>query len=35
LEFPRPFDLDYWIRQWERTKFKTGWQELLGGKKRV
>lgn len=35
LEFPRPFDLDYWIRQWEKTKFKTGWQELLGGKKRV
>ncbi len=27
LEFPQPFDLNFWIRQWEKTKFKTGWQE--------
>jgi imidazolonepropionase-like amidohydrolase len=27
LEFPKPFDLDYWIKQWERTKFKKGWEE--------
>ena len=27
LEFPKPFDLDFWIRQWEKTKFKKGWQE--------
>jgi len=27
LEFPQPFDLDFWIRQWEKTKFKPGWQE--------
>jgi imidazolonepropionase-like amidohydrolase len=33
LEFPQPFDLDFWIRQWEKTKFKRGWQESLGGKK--
>ena len=33
LEFPRPFNLDYWIRQWDKTKFKLGWQEKLGGKK--
>ena len=33
LEFPQPFDLDFWIRQWEKTKFKTGWQESLGRKK--
>ncbi len=33
LEFPQPFDLDFWIRQWERTKFKTGWQESLGRQK--
>lgn len=26
LEFPKPFDLDYWIRQWEKTKFKPGWE---------
>ena len=33
LEFPKPFDLDYWIRQWEKTKFKPGWHESVGGKK--
>jgi imidazolonepropionase-like amidohydrolase len=22
LEFPQPFDLDFWIRQWEKTKFE-------------
>jgi imidazolonepropionase-like amidohydrolase len=33
LEFPQSFDLDYWIHQWEKTKFKPGWQESLGGKK--
>jgi len=27
LEFPEPFDLGFWIRQWEKTKFKPGWQE--------
>jgi imidazolonepropionase-like amidohydrolase len=27
LEFPQPFDLNFWIRQWEKTKFKPGWQE--------
>jgi imidazolonepropionase-like amidohydrolase len=32
LEFPQPFDLEFWIRQWERTKFKPGWQEVFGGK---
>jgi len=26
LEFPQPFDLKYWIKQWEKTKFKPGWQ---------
>jgi imidazolonepropionase-like amidohydrolase len=26
LEFPKPFDLDFWIHQWEKTKFKPGWQ---------
>jgi imidazolonepropionase-like amidohydrolase len=26
LEFPQPFDLDYWIHQWEKTRFKPGWQ---------
>jgi imidazolonepropionase-like amidohydrolase len=26
LEFPKPFDLDYWIKQWERTKFKKNWE---------
>jgi len=30
LEFPKPFDLDYWIRQWEKTKFKKGWNESQG-----
>jgi adenine deaminase len=30
LEFPRPFDLDFWIRQWERTKFKPGWERPEG-----
>ena len=34
LEFPKPFDLDFWIRQWERTKFKPGWQERTGKKGR-
>ena len=34
LEFPQPFDLDFWIRQWDRTKFKPGWQEAFGGKRR-
>ena len=24
LEYPQPFDLDYWIHQWEKTKFKKG-----------
>jgi imidazolonepropionase-like amidohydrolase len=33
LEFPQPFKLDYWIRQWEKTKFKTGWNERAGAKK--
>lgn len=32
LEFPQPFDLDFWIRQWDRTKFKPGWQEAFGRK---
>lgn len=27
LEFPRPFDLDFWISQWEKTKFEKGWSE--------
>jgi imidazolonepropionase-like amidohydrolase len=28
LEFPQPFDLDYWIRQWEKTKFELrAWDE--------
>jgi imidazolonepropionase-like amidohydrolase len=27
LEFPKPFDLNFWIRQWERTKFKPGWEQ--------
>jgi imidazolonepropionase-like amidohydrolase len=25
LEYPPPFDLDYWIGQWEKTEFKKGW----------
>jgi len=33
LEFPKPFDLGYWIKQWERTKFKPGWQESILKKK--
>jgi imidazolonepropionase-like amidohydrolase len=33
LEFPQSFDLDFWIRQWERTKFQTGWYEEAGAKK--
>lgn len=32
LEFPKAFDLDYWIRQWEKTKFKSGWQEKMAGR---
>ncbi len=32
LDFPKPFDLDYWIRQWEKTKFKPGWEGKSGGK---
>jgi imidazolonepropionase-like amidohydrolase len=27
LEYPLPFDLEYWIDQWERTEFKTGWEK--------
>ncbi len=27
LEFPRPFDLDFWIGQWEKSKFEEGWSE--------
>jgi imidazolonepropionase-like amidohydrolase len=27
MEFPRPFDLDFWIGQWEKTKFEKGWSE--------
>ena len=27
LEFPRPFDLDFWIGQWEKTKFEKGWSD--------
>jgi formylmethanofuran dehydrogenase subunit A len=28
LEFPQPFDLEYWIRQWEKTKFELkAWDE--------
>ncbi len=30
LEFPQPFDLDFWIQQWDKTKFKSGWQESAG-----
>ncbi len=33
LEFPKPFDLDFWIHQWEKTKFKKGWQEKVGARK--
>lgn|GEM_PF-1236768 len=33
LEFPKPFDLDFWIHQWEKTRFKTGWQESAGARK--
>ena len=33
LEFPEPFDLGFWIRQWEKTKFKPGWQDAQGRKK--
>ncbi len=33
LQFPKPFDLDFWIKQWEKTKFKTGWHESVGAKK--
>jgi len=25
LEYPLPFDLEYWIDQWERTEFKKDW----------
>jgi imidazolonepropionase-like amidohydrolase len=25
LEYPMPFDLEYWIEQWEKTEFKKGW----------
>ncbi len=25
LEYPRPFDLEYWIQEWEKTEFKRGW----------
>lgn len=27
VEYPMPFDLEYWIDQWERTEFKKGWHE--------
>jgi len=30
LEFPQSFKLDYWIRQWEKTKFQTGWHQRAG-----
>ena len=33
LEFPQPFDLDFWIRQWDKTKFKPGWHERAGARK--
>jgi hypothetical protein len=33
LEFPQPFDLDFWIHQWNKTKFNTGWYESAGAKK--
>jgi len=28
LEFPQPFDLDFWIRQWKNTKFITETKEM-------
>jgi imidazolonepropionase-like amidohydrolase len=27
MEFPKPFDLNYWINQWEKTKFRKGWSD--------
>lgn len=26
MEYPLPFDLEYWIDQWERTEFKKDWE---------
>lgn len=27
LEYPKPFDLDFWIGQWEKTRFQKGWSD--------
>jgi len=27
VEYPLPFDLEYWIDQWERTEFKKDWEK--------
>jgi imidazolonepropionase-like amidohydrolase len=27
MEFPKSFDLNYWINQWEKTKFRKGWSD--------
>jgi imidazolonepropionase-like amidohydrolase len=33
LEFPQPFNLDFWIRQWEKTNFKSDWKDNMQGEK--